>query len=184
MPLKKSNKIGVLSDGIAPFHTGGMQSHTRNLIHDLCETFEKVYLVLPRNQELRKAQQVLNLYSTEVRSKLTVILVDRPSAKVKIPGTYLIEEIALSKRLNQALSAVKEDLDFIYAQGFTGWNKEFRIAPVLTHLHGYEFEQKIPGTIYSAKSKFLGFFFRILIKRSDYLISLGGKITEFIKNWE
>jgi len=71
MPLKKSNKIGVLSDGIAPFHTGGMQSHTRNLIHDLCETFEKVYLVLPRNQELRKAQQVLNLYSTEVRSKLT-----------------------------------------------------------------------------------------------------------------
>ena len=178
--MKQNRDIAILSDGMFPFHTGGMQSHTKNIIEDLSPFYDHLYIGLPKNSALQNEHQVLEQFSAEVQQKLKVILVDRPKRTIRFPGAYLLEEMELSKRLNKALREKCKDVKYIYAQGFTGWNKKHRIAPVLVHLHGFEFMQYIPSFAYRIKSKFLGVFFKKLIKKADYVISLGGKITDII----
>ena len=176
-----SNNIAIFSDGIAPFSTGGMQSHTRNIVADFAQIFDKVYLFLPASAKLKTGQQVLDLYTQDIRDKVTVELIDRPTMKVNFPGRYVLEEMGLSKAMFIKFRSLHLNVKCIYAQGFTGWSKQKGDLPILVHLHGYEFLQSMPGFWYKLQSRFLGIFFKKLIRRADFLISLGGKITELIK---
>jgi glycosyltransferase involved in cell wall biosynthesis len=176
-----SNNIAIFSDGIAPFSTGGMQSHTRNMVADFAQIFDTVYLFLPTSATLKTCQQVLDLYPQAVRDKVIVELIDRPAMKVNFPGRYVLEEMGLSKAMFIKFRSLNLNVKCIYAQGFTGWSKQNGDPSILVHLHGYEFLQAMPGLWYGLKSRFLGIFFKRLIRRADFLISLGGKITELIK---
>ncbi|MCT4582296.1 MAG: glycosyltransferase family 4 protein [Flavobacteriales bacterium] len=178
--------ILLLTDGITPFVTGGMQRHSANLAKYFTLQGVKVSLVhcvgdgeqLPSDEEVNFAlfgnqdQQLYKIYSFNFPKKGKMI------------GHYIRNSYLYSKQIFEALDF--SDVDFVYAKGFSGWyfleqkSKNRLLPPIGVKFHGYEmfqlqksFKQRLKSFLLKGPTIWNN-------EHADYIFSYGGKITELI----
>lgn len=179
-------RILLLTDGIFPYVMGGMQKHSYNLVKYLTTDENEITLLhcVGNSSKCPSSLDVKKLVFNEERNNFTDYCVQFPKGG-KLPGHYLRS----SKKLSQIYWAIVKDkiteYDFIFSQGFTAW--EFLInkalcPPIGIHFHGYNSFQKSFGI----KPMLEGFMFnreiRAYAKMTDYLFSLGGNMTNLIRD--
>lgn len=176
--------IAILSDEIFPFSLGGMQKHSSNLAKFLAKQGVNVliFTYLPSNIE---KGQLESFFTQEELAKITLISVKQPKGN-RFPGHYIYESYHFSKNIySELLKFGIEKIDFIYAQGFTGWytmkQRNSGFPKVGVNFHGLEMYQQTFGW----KGKLQQLLFRPFVKRNiqkaDLYFSLGAKITEICK---
>lgn len=183
-------RIALITDGIAPYVTGGMQRHSFNLCRSLATQGVHIdlYHCVPKAvaTEKRDAQN-LDCFTEPERAMISGELVEFPDFG-KMPGHYIRESYEYSRRISRKLQK-KSRVDFIYAKGFTAWellnlkSKGADLPPIGVNLHGYEMFQKLPGLKARLESAlFLKAPAKFMVKHADYLFSYGGKITGLIRS--
>lgn len=176
-------RIALLTDGITPYVTGGMQRHSFNL----CRTLARlgVHIDLYHCDPEKKGAEALECFSPEEKKMITPFLIDFPDFG-KMPGHYIRESYEYAQRIYRTLRK-QARVDFIYAKGFTAWevlNKKSKgedLPPVGVNLHGYEMFQRKAGLRSRLEaSLFLKPPAKFAITHADYLFSYGGKITSLL----
>lgn len=181
-------KILVISDGITPFVTGGMQKHTANLVKYMVRRGHQIELLhcvkvgadLPKHSEVA---QSLGLKEEDFASRCFYF----PSMGI-LPGHYLKESYAYSGKLFDYVKERLNDFDLIYAKGFSAWKfidqkkRGVNMPPIGVKFHGYEMFQRLDGW----KQKLRAWMLRGAVQwnnvNADFVFSYGGKITEIIQS--
>ncbi|GAO30420.1 glycosyltransferase family 4 protein [Geofilum rubicundum] len=182
--MNKKLIIALLTDGIYPLQLGGMQKHSYFLSKYLSQNNAIIHLYIP---QVTTIQEVANTSNLNLENDcIKINLVPLPSVR-KFPGHYLFESYLYSKNVYNILNNNTQP-DLIYIQGFSGWHllnrgtePNWKSIPTIINFHGYNMFQLAPNI----KSHFSYYFFRqaVLqnIKKSEYVISLGGKITSILQ---
>lgn len=176
--------ILFLTDGIAPFVTGGMQSFATTMVKSLVKRGHQVTLVhCGQTGKTDFNDSYDTVFSSEEIKLIEPIFIPF-LAKGSLPGHYIKENRAYSKRIKESINSRLSNYDFVYANGLVGFsffeNKEN--VPVMLNLHGFEMYQKAP----SLKVKLTHYMLRPAIKESvtkaDFVLSYGGKIDQILLN--
>ena len=172
-------KIAILTDGIHPYVIGGMQKHSFQLAKYFSENKHTVYLF--HCNESSYDVDKLEFFSDEEKKYIKSIVIPFPH-KSYFPFHYLLESKKYSQLIYQSLEKIMGEIDFIYAQGFCSWAFPAKgIPPIVVHFHGLEMFQRMPGL----KSNIAKFFLRKAvisnIRKANYVISYGGKITQILE---
>jgi glycosyltransferase involved in cell wall biosynthesis len=172
--------ILLLTDGITPFVTGGMQRHSYNLADYLTRAGHRVHLVhcVPQGQPLRTITETLG-----DREGLTEDCLYFP-APGKFPGHYIRESYKYSVLVFNAVKDRLQHFDFVYAKGFTTWDllrrrdEGINTPPIGVNFHGYEMFQPASGIRSRMEQRLLRKPVRENFQRADVLFSYGGKVTD------
>ncbi|MBD78441.1 MAG: hypothetical protein CL840_05945 [Crocinitomicaceae bacterium] len=171
-----------VTDGIAPFVTGGMQSHSTNMVRSLIKHVTQLTLIhcVPDNVEIPTASEVCKKIGIE-EEKINIYGFNFPE-KGFLPGHYVRNSKDYSKTCFQAVKDSLDEFDLIYCQGLTGscFVKKHTKSLVITNLHGLEMFQKNAGLSSVLRSLILRPISRIIIKHSPLTVSLGGKLTDIL----
>lgn len=176
-------KIALLTDGIWPYIIGGMQKHSYLLSKYLAKNKVGVVVFHPKTERYseQKHKELFNCEELEYIEWIEVPV----SKKYSFPGHYLYEEWLYSKHCFNRLNE-RNDIDFIYAKGLTGWyslqHKSQIPAKLGIKIHGYEFLQIQANARERWNAWLLKMPFRFLHKKADYIFSYGGNITRYIKS--
>ena len=113
--------ICLLTDGITPYVTGGMQRHSFNLCNELLKAANEVTLVhcVYGKSELPKNDEVKALF--ENAEHLTVHTLRFPSSS-GMPGHYIKESYQYSCAITSLLKDKLPLFDLIYVKGFSAWD--------------------------------------------------------------
>lgn len=179
-------KIALLTDGITPYVTGGMEKHSHFLAKYLVlQGFEVdlYHCIYDRTINLPSKKEIDFLFFENKYSFNRIFSFYFPKT-FYFPGHYLYNSFFYSKLLHKTILENNFSYDFIYSKGFTSWNllrkkSNFKIA---TNFHGYEMYQTSPNSKYFFKKYLFRYLVKWIIKNSDYIISYGGKITEIINS--
>ncbi|MCZ4409292.1 glycosyltransferase family 4 protein [Cryomorphaceae bacterium 1068] len=179
--------IAVITDGITPFVTGGMQRHSFHLVKNLLRKGVKITLVhcVCGNDSFPKKEKIYELMESSSEA-LEIHTLRFPQMK-NVPGHYLRESYQYSCNIYELLKDKWGKFDFIYCKGFTSWclleqkKKGKHMAPVGVKFHGYEMFQKNKNI----KGKIEQFMLRppvVFINRNaDAVFSYGGEINGVIE---
>jgi glycosyltransferase involved in cell wall biosynthesis len=179
-------RIAILTDGITPFVTGGMQRHSANLAKYFTKQGVEVVLVscVPFGAKLPSEAEInQELFGRESFKLFKCITLHFP-APGKIPGHYIRNSYTYSKRVFEAISF--ENIDFVYAKGFVGWKymeekrKNSKLPPIGVKFHGYEMYQELPTIKQKIEAKILRKATKWNNENADVIFSYGGKITKLI----
>ncbi|MFD1553490.1 glycosyltransferase family 1 protein [Putridiphycobacter roseus] len=174
--------ILFLTDGITPYVTGGMQKHSMILVRLLLDRNIKVTLVHCGNTGASSFEENVAEQFTAAQNNLLHIQFIPFLAKGKLPGHYIIENKAYSKAIFHKYEAQLDQFDFVYAQGFTGW--EFVNQPiqpkVLVNFHGFEMFQIAANPKVQLEHAMLRPVVKRLCKKADYVYSFGAKIDDIL----
>ena len=164
---------------------GGMQKHSFYLARYLKQEGAEITLAhcvynqkqLPGDEEI---EEKLGLNPNQVNS------FHFPES-INIPGHYIFNSKKYSKLLFNHFKNTLETYDLIYAQGFTAWHflkktSKGKRPPVIVNLHGVEMYQQAFSKREKAEKKLLRIPADYLIKKADYLQSLGGKLTPLLSS--
>lgn len=180
--------ICLLTDGITPFVTGGMQRHSFNLCNELLKLGHRVTLVhcvygksvIPKNDEVKE----LFTNSENLR-----VLSFRFPLSSGIPGHYIKESYQYSCAITNALKNSFADFDIIYIKGFSGWdllqqmkNGKLKSGPTIINFHGLEMFQTPASFGERLKSLLLKSPVKWNLNEADYCVSYGGKISTILNN--
>ena len=171
-------KLLFLSDGLAPFVTGGMQQHSVLLVKYLAPLVGHITLMHcgRTNGEVPNMKDVSDVIGNPKNVRIVgVSFVDRG----RLPGHYL----RASKRLSASYrneAGYLEEYDAIYAQGLTGNAFLNKHPKVMVNLHGLEMFQ--PGfTLRERLAKsWIRPIFKKQIANSWRSVSLGGRLTDIL----
>jgi glycosyltransferase involved in cell wall biosynthesis len=179
-------KICLLTDGITPYVTGGMQRHSFNLCNELLKAGNEVTLVhcVNGNSELPKNDEVKALF--ENAEHLTVHTLRFPSSS-GMPGHYIKESYQYSCAITSLLKDKLPLFDLIYVKGFSAWDllqqkkkEKIKTGPILLNFHGLEMFQEPASFGERLKSYLLKSPAKWNLNQADYCISYGGKITSLL----
>jgi glycosyltransferase involved in cell wall biosynthesis len=179
-------KICLLTDGITPYVTGGMQRHSFNLCNELLKHGHEVTLVhcVYGKNSLPKKEEVKLLF--EKPENLTVYSLRFP-ASIGMPGHYIKESYQYSFAITSLLKEQLPLFDLIYVKGFSGWDLlqqkkkgKIKTGPILVNFHGLEMFQKPASFGERLKSYLLKSPVKWNLNQADYCISYGGKITTIL----
>ncbi len=179
-------KICLLTDGIAPYVTGGMQRHSFNLCNELLKQGNVVTLVhcVYGKSALPKQEEVKELF--ENSKDLTVYSLRFPESS-GMPGHYIKESYQYSLAITSLLKDKFPQFDLIYVKGFSGWDllqqrKKgiIKTGPILMNFHGLEMFQQPASFAERLKSYLLKSPVKWNLAHADYCISYGGKITSLL----
>jgi glycosyltransferase involved in cell wall biosynthesis len=178
-------KIALLTDGISPYVTGGMQRHSYYLAKYFAKRKVNVYLFQPK-LEVSEATQ-LDVFDEEERGYIHSFLIDVPK-KMRIPGHYISESKMFSDHIFEVLSSFINEIDYVYAKGFTAYRllneKELglKCPPIGINFHGYEMFQP-PNNIITFWNCFLmKKAVQPMLDKADFVHSYGGNISELLIN--
>jgi glycosyltransferase involved in cell wall biosynthesis len=178
--------ICLLTDGITPYVTGGMQRHSFNLCEALLKSGNNVTLVhcLSEKSSLPKNEEVKALF--ENAENLTVHTLRFPTY-VAMPGHYIKESYQYSCSITSLLKEKFSSFDLIYVKGFSGWDLlqqkkkgKIKTGAVLVNFHGLEMFQAPASFGERLKSYLLKSPVKWNLERADYCVSYGGKITSLL----
>ncbi len=180
--------IALLTDGISPYVTGGMQRHSFHLARNLLKKGVRLTLVhaIYDGAKIPEESEVLKLLGT-TEEQCNVIGLFFPKYR-KIPGHYLRESYQFSCAVYEKLKDEWADFDFIYAKGFTSWcllehkKKGIHIAPVGVKFHGYEMFQIPPNFKVKLTQHLLRPPVIFINRNANIVFSYGAVITEIIEN--
>ncbi len=179
--------IAVITDGITPFVTGGMQRHSFHLVKNLLRKGVKITLVhcVCGDDSFPKKEKIYELMDADAEM-LEIFTLRFPQMK-NVPGHYLRESYQYSCDIYELLKDRWGKFDFIYSKGFTAWclleqkKKGKHMAPVGVKFHGYEMFQKNKNI----RGKIEQFMLRppvVFINRhADAVFSYGGEINAVIE---
>ena len=179
-------KICLLTDGITPYVTGGMQRHSFNLCNELLKAGNEVTLVhcVYGKSELPKNDEVKALF--ENAEHLTVHTLRFPSSS-GMPGHYIKESYQDSCAITSLLKDKLPLFDLIYVKGFSAWDllqqkkkEKIKTGPILLNFHGLEMFQEPASFGERLKSYLLKSPAKWNLNQADYCISYGGKITSLL----
>lgn len=179
-------KICLLTDGITPYVTGGMQRHSFNLCNELLKHGNEVTLVhcVYGKSELPKKEEVKKLF--ENSKHLTVFSLRFPESS-GLPGHYIKESYQYSFAITSLLKEQLPLFDLIYVKGFSGWDLlqqkkkgKLKTGPVLVNFHGLEMFQEPASFSERLKAYLLKSPVKWNLNQADYCISYGGKITSLL----
>lgn len=158
-----------------------MQKHSSLLIKTLAERGISLTVLHPGGNDFSESK----LNDLFAQSTIEFFTVPFPKF-VSIPGHYLRENRQYSKLCFQKVSQDLASFDFIYAQGFTGYEfmrrrmNKIDLPPVLLNLHGFEmfqfaanFKTKIAYQLLKREAK-------KHLRMADYVLSFGEKIDDII----
>ena len=179
-------RILLLSDGIMPFVTGGMQQHTYYLSKYLTLNNCKVTLVhciydgeIPRNSDIN-----FSLFDDD--NKLFKIITLKFPVSFKFPGHYIYNSWRYSKLIYELVKEELDSFDFIYVKGFSGWqllrmrSKAMNNSPIGINFHGMNMFLPTNGLKLILSNLLFRPFVKFNMKKSDYVFSYGGKVTSTI----
>ena len=177
---EKPSKIRLLflSDGLAPFVTGGMQQHSALLVKYLAPLVEHITLLHcgPVNGDVPDSKDVSDAIGNPSNVRIIgVPFVDRG----KLPGHYL----RASKRLSQAYFYEVGDLDAfdgIYAQGLTGDAFLGKHPKLMVNLHGLNMFQPDFNMRERLAKRLTRPLFKKQLSGSWRSVSLGGRLTDIL----
>lgn len=176
-------RVALFTDGLFPDVVGGMQKHSFYLAKYFAMSGLQVdlYYMAPSKAH----DKALKAFAPEIAQNIHAIYV--PFVKrLPLPGHYIMESRAFSIALYNQLKK-RPPVDFIYAQGFTGWMPaEMRMkgklkTPLFVNLHGLEMFQPVFGFKAKLQQKMLQGSAKFIIKNADFVYSLGGKLTDILK---
>jgi glycosyltransferase involved in cell wall biosynthesis len=174
-------RIALLTDGIYPYVTGGMQKHSFYIAKYLAKN--KVYIDLYHATQNKEYDiKKLEFFTEAEKQYIKSVVVDFPLL-TRFPGHYLRESYLYSVKIADLLKS-NLDVDFIYAKGFSGWRsieekkKGLKCPPIGVKFHGLNMFQPPP----SFRGWLEGFMFRppalYNLTNADFVFSYGGKITD------
>ncbi len=177
-------KIVLLTDGIFPFVLGGMQKHSyysaKYFARD--EIFTDVYHFIPND---KKHLKLKDFFSEKELNFLNFYEIEFPKS-IYFPGHYLYNSYIFSKNIFDILIKNLKNVKLIYAQGFSAWyllknktkiNNSIKIA---VNFHGLEMFQKTVNFKNLFENHLLKKPVLYNLNRSDFAISLGGKLTNIL----
>lgn len=178
-------KIALLTDGIFPFVIGGMQKHSYYLCKYLAQNEVHVDLYhTPASVAHPPAWG--EVFTPAERAYIHSIEILFPKLP-QLPGHYIRASFQYSRAIYEALSHRLEEVDFIYAKGFSAWKllvekqRGFVCPPVGIKFHGYEMYQVPPNWKTRLQHYLLRGPVRYNSKSADYVFSYGGKISAIIE---
>lgn len=180
-------KIALLTDGVYPFVTGGMQRHSYFLAKYLArkKVFVRVYHCITDNFKEHYEQTLKNIFSEDELQYLEFVIIPFDFSS-KFPGYYILESYRYSKRIYSHLLHDINQFDFIYSKGFTAWyllrNKKEFFPPIGIKLHGYEMYQYAIDLKTKLQHLLLRIPAKYVTQKADVVFSYGGKITEILLN--
>ena len=176
-------KISLFTNGIYPYVLGGMQKHSYNLAKYFakCGVYVDLYHCVEHDKPIIED---LNCFSKEESKFITNFCFnfDKPFS---FPGHYIVRSYNYSKKIYKAFLK-KKDVDFVYAQGFTGWfyvlkKKNYNLPPIAVNFHGLEMYQKAASPKEWLKQQIFKPPLKKITKLTNINYSLGGKITPILK---
>ena len=172
-------QIALLTDAIFPNVIGGIQKHSYFLVKYLVSQncYVDVY-----HSKINKSIDLTNFFTDNELSKISFIDFEYPKT-INLPGHYIYSSYKLSKLYYNKWK--NENYNLIYAQGFTGWysliREPFKLS-LVTNLHGLEMFQHKINFKESLKQYLLKIPATYIIRNSYNQISLGGKLSNILKN--
>lgn len=176
-------KISLITDGITPYVTGGMQKHSFCLARYMArkEISVNLYHDLGNLFAIEEARG-LSIFSAEERRFIHGIGLAFPPPGV-LPGHYLRRSKEFSSLIH-SLFVQEQSTDFIIAKGFTPWklleNRPKNCPPIAVKFHGMNMFQTLTGFQGYLKALMFRAPVKRIMRQSDYVFSYGGKITEII----
>jgi glycosyltransferase involved in cell wall biosynthesis len=179
-------KICLLTDGITPYVTGGMQRHSFNLCNELLKQGHEVTLVhcVYGKSTLPKKEEVKLLFD---QSENLAVYTLRFPASSGMPGHYIKESYQYSFAITSLLKDKFPLFDIIYVKGFSGWDLlqqkkkgKIKTGPVLVNFHGLEMFQEPASFTERMKAYLLKSPVKWNLNQADYCVSYGGKITSLL----
>lgn len=177
-------KILLISPGITPYVMGGMQRHSFNLVRHLALLGVEIILYHTSFKSSQKIDGLEGMSELE-KSRITSISVNWPVGD-RFPGHYVRELKRFSaevlKQYHQG-----EPADVIYGQGITAWSfveakrRGENLPPIVCNLHGYEMFQPPVDFVARLHGMLMRPSFGAHARRADYVVSLGGKLTELVE---
>lgn len=160
-------RIALCTDGVFPHAMGGMQRHSRLLAEHLARRPDVRLTVLHPHAGIRVFDSALGI------EEVTIAGID-PSA------FYLRELWRYSGRVAETLDALRPDV--VLSQGYSVWKGMERFSNRLVVMpHGLEMYQGL-----TLKDRLVGLPFRVamrhVVRRSNVVVSLGGKLTPMLKS--
>lgn len=182
----KTLKVAILSDGIWPYVIGGMQKHSYFLCKYLARNHINVSVYhTTKNNEDALIPKLSELFTLEELDYIKITKISYPIGRW-YPGHYIRKSFLYSDRILKVILPDIQSYDAIYIQGFSGWsllnkkNSGLQVPVCILNFHGLEMFQR-PASFSSALSQTLFRpFVRRLINQTDYVQSLGGKLTELL----
>ena len=176
-------RIALLTDGIYPYAMGGMQKHSYYLAKYFAQQKVQVHLYHFSQNKTYDIQQ-LEFFTDNEKGFIQSFIIPFPSLG-KLPGHYLRESYQYSVNIHNALKK-NADVDFIYAQGYTGWKimeakkAGEKIPPIGVNFHGIEPFQKAPSLKAKLQQQILKGAMLYNLKHADVVFSLGGNLTSIL----
>ena len=177
-------RIALLTDGIYPYAMGGMQKHSYYLAKYFAQQKVQVHLYHFSQNKTYDIQQ-LEFFTDDEKGFIQSFIIPFPSLG-KLPGHYLRESFQYSVNIYNAVKK-NSDVDFIYAQGYTGWKileakkAGEKIPPIGVNFHGIEPFQKAPSLKAKLQQQILKGAMLYNLKHADVVFSLGGNLTSILK---
>ncbi|WP_066755434.1 glycosyltransferase family 4 protein [Crocinitomix algicola] len=179
-------KILLITDGITPYVTGGMQRHSANLAKYFTLQGVEVTLVhcVSHHQSIPSETDVNKELFGDTTTKLDKIIGLHFPKPGKFPGHYIRNSYKYSQLVYESIDF--SQFDFIYAKGYTAWHalalkkKDIKLPPIGVKFHGYEMFQDMPSLKQKIESKLLKKPTKWNNENADYIFSYGGKITDLI----
>lgn len=162
--------ILLLTDGVYPLRIGGMQRHSRRLIHYFLEANIDVTVVHPGDQYGKGS--LLNDFP-----KVSEILIPFEDNS-KLPGHYLRALKRYAKRI-QRYELDFSKFDIIYIQGFGGLYLDTNQLKIL-NLHGFEMFQPTANLKSKVDALRLKKLALTAMNKADFIYSFGGKIDDLL----
>lgn len=169
-------RIQLLSTGLFPYSIGGIQKHSSLLLeHFRSQKAEVELFHCGEHQE----------DPTPPNFSESVKYLPFPNSLVPFPGHYVYESWKYSAWIAKQL-ATSPTGDIIYAQGFSAWawldqrKKTQQQTPVIVNFHGLEMFQPPPNTRQALNAAMFRPFVRRIIRKADYVQSLGGHLTDIL----
>ena len=174
--------IALLTPGITPYVTGGIQRHSFNLAKHLAQTGIKVDLyhtVFPGSEDI---SELVGMTDAE---KKNIFSIEIAWQNRRFPGHYIRSLKAFSEAALR-IYRTRPKVDFIMAKSLTAWSfveakrRAEQLPPIAVNFHGYEMFQPRPTFRTKMEAALLRPTFLVHAQRADHVVSYGGRVTEIL----
>lgn len=174
--------IALLTPGITPYVTGGLQRHSFNLAKHLAQIGIKVDLY---HTTFSEGQDINALEGMSADERKNIKSIAIPWQAGRIPGHY-VRSLKNFSKIAFEVYQERPPVDFIMGQSLTAWSfveakrKGQVIPPIAVNFHGYEMFQPRPTLRTKMEAALLRPAFQYHAVHADHVISLGGRLTNLL----
>ena len=180
-------RIALITDGIMPFVTGGMQKHSSYIAKyftknkwDVC-LYHCIYneARFPTDNDINDSLFDGNYTLFKINT------IQFPKSK-KFPFHYLWNSYRYSKIIYKQIIDDLDHFDFILIKGFSGWKllnlkgRGLKTPPVGINFHGMNMFLPSPNLKFKLSNIIFSYFTKINLSNADYVFSYGAKVTDTI----